>query len=127
MRARECACERDGAGVTAEGALLLALFSSLAGPRERSPSHKNVAVGQPQLGAAIQVSFSESAMEKPRRRGPAFVIARSSQPGKFMSRQMSNAYTLVRYVSLPGCLLYTVLSLTLSIPVVIRSGPWYTC
>ena len=59
---------------------------ALAGPRERSPSRKNVAVGEPQLGAAIQVSVSESAMDTPRRRGPAFVIARAPQPGKFEDR-----------------------------------------
>ena len=58
----------------------------MLGPRERSPSLKNVAVGQAQLGPAIQVSASESAMDAPRHRGPAFVIARASQPGKFMSR-----------------------------------------
>ena len=37
------------------------------------------------LGAAIQVSVSESAMDTPRHRGPAFMIARASQPGKFQS------------------------------------------
>lgn len=55
------------------------------GPRERSPSRKNVAVGQPQLGAALQVSASESAMDAPRHRVPVFLITRDPQPGKFMS------------------------------------------
>ena len=68
----------------------------LLGPRERSPTRKNVAVGQPQLGAAIQVSASESAMDAPRHRGPALLIARASQPGKFkggLARKTSSFLT----------------------------------
>ena len=82
---RESASVEERVQASLLGALF---FQLLAGPRERSPSRKNVAVGQPQLGAAIRVSVSESAMETPRHRGPAFVITRASQPGKFMSCPM---------------------------------------
>jgi len=103
------------------------ILSRLTGPRERSPSRKNVAVGQPQLGAAIRVSVSESAMGTPRHRGPAFVITRASQPGKFMSYPISNSYAHVHCVSPPGCLLYPTLSLCPSDPVDIRRERCYNC
>ena len=86
-----------------QASLLGALFFPLlAGPRERSPSRKNVAVGQPQLGAAIRVSVSESAMETPRHRGPAFVITRASQPGKFMSEHFGAGSILTRTLLVTG-------------------------
>lgn len=46
------------------------------GKRERSPKHKNYAVGQSQLGNAAQVSRTESAMDKPHHGGPVFMITR---------------------------------------------------
>lgn len=66
--------------------LLLLLFQDVhkVGPRERSPSLKNVAVGQAQLGPAIQVSVTESAMVTPHRRVPVYLITSYPQPGKFM-------------------------------------------
>ncbi|VDO88639.1 unnamed protein product [Heligmosomoides polygyrus] len=51
-------------------------------PRERSPTRKNLAVGQPQPEAATQVSPRQSAMRGPHRGGPAFLIARAPQPGQ---------------------------------------------
>ena len=63
----------------------------LAGPRERSPSRKNVVVGELQLEAAIQVSLSESAMDRPRHRVPAFMIARKT-PNQVSFRLMVPAY-----------------------------------
>ena len=48
-------------------------------------SASTIAVGQAQLGPAIRVNLAESAMAKPHRRGPVFLITRASQPGKFMS------------------------------------------
>ena len=60
------------------------MFADLLEPRERSSTRKNAAVGQAQLGPALQVSVHESAMCTPRHRRPALVITRSPQPGKFM-------------------------------------------
>ena len=48
----------------------------MAGPRERSPSRKNLAVGELQLEAATRVNPPESAMDGPHHGGPAFMIAR---------------------------------------------------
>ena len=44
------------------------ISGSESGPRERSPSLKNLVVGEPQLGAAVQVSPDRSAMPRPRHR-----------------------------------------------------------
>lgn len=52
---------------------------------EPAPSRKNSAVGWPQLGVATRVSRTQSAMVQPRHENPAFMIARTLQPGKFMS------------------------------------------
>ena len=49
----------------------------LAGPRERSPSRKNLAVGEFQLGTATRVNPPKSAMDGPRHGGPALMIART--------------------------------------------------
>jgi len=46
----------------------LFISGSKSGPRERSPSLKNLVVGEPQLGAAVQVSPDRSAMPGPRHR-----------------------------------------------------------
>ena len=58
----------------------------LSGPRERSPSRKNLVVGEPQLGAAAQVSPVRSAMTGPHHGGAIFLIVATSRPGKFMTR-----------------------------------------
>ena len=77
-------------------------MGDLVGPRERSPSLKNVAVGQAQLGPAIQVSPIESAMIGPRHRVPVFMITRDSQPGKFMSEHFGVGSILTRTLLVTG-------------------------
>jgi hypothetical protein len=70
--------------------------------RERNPSRKNVAVGQLLLVTAIQVSMSESAMDRPHRRVPVLVITRDPQPGKFMRGAFALFCALHRSLDAPG-------------------------
>ncbi|EYC00119.1 hypothetical protein Y032_0118g782 [Ancylostoma ceylanicum] len=67
----------------------------LSGPRERSPTHKNLAVGESQFETATQVSPGESAMRGPHHGGPALMIARRPQPGKGMQR-LETIYSATR-------------------------------
>ena len=74
--------------------------------RTLSPTHKNLAVGRSQSGSPRRsAGAGESAMAQPRHGRSAFVVALTSQPGKFMSgRTAPGHYHSVR--ELDGLLEY---------------------